>query len=304
MTSRSGTPGPPPVLSAPPTAAPGPTTAGGPAAGDPRRWQLPAEPVSPATVSPAANDPAASDPAGTASPDPATEVGAGPGATPAPVGAAWGAGPSRSRSTHPSMSKPDPATPPPVGRSERLFPVDLPEMLIGRRDDRQDIRPEIPIQDPAVSRRHAQGLLLPPAEASPCSTWRRPTEPPSMAWKRLWGSATSSTTKRRSPSADGQQSPSTTGPEPRQVGRPMSMSMVDIDRSLAAWQARLQRIDDNLVALETNPSCMLLERAGESGLEGVTQARVVPRRPPCASSSLSGACSTTSSAVPPGCARA
>jgi len=57
--------------------------------------------------------------------------------------------------------EPDPATPPPVGRSERLFPIDLPEMLIGRRDDRQDIRPEIPIQDPAVSRRHAQLLLLP-----------------------------------------------------------------------------------------------------------------------------------------------
>ncbi len=54
------------------------------------------------------------------------------------------------------------------------------------------------------------------------------------------------------------------------------MSIDDIDRSLAAWQARLQRIDDNLVALETNPSCMLLERAGESGLEGATQARVVP----------------------------
>ena len=34
-------------------------------------------------------------------------------------------------------------------------------MLIGRRDDRQDIRPEIPIRDPAVSRRHAQLLLLP-----------------------------------------------------------------------------------------------------------------------------------------------
>ena len=56
----------------------------------------------------------------------------------------------------------------------------------------------------------------------------------------------------------------------------MSMSVDDIDRSLTAWKARLQRIDDNLVALETNPSCMLLERAGESGLEGATQARVVP----------------------------
>jgi pSer/pThr/pTyr-binding forkhead associated (FHA) protein len=34
-------------------------------------------------------------------------------------------------------------------------------MLIGRRDDRHDIRPEIPVLDPAVSRRHAKLLTLP-----------------------------------------------------------------------------------------------------------------------------------------------
>jgi hypothetical protein len=57
--------------------------------------------------------------------------------------------------------EPDPATPAPTDQGERQFPVDLPEMLIGRRDDRRDIRPEIPVMDPAVSRRHAKLLTLP-----------------------------------------------------------------------------------------------------------------------------------------------
>jgi len=56
---------------------------------------------------------------------------------------------------------PDPEYPPPLDAGERMFPVDLPEMLIGRRDDKLDIRPEIPVQDPAVSRRHAQLVRLP-----------------------------------------------------------------------------------------------------------------------------------------------
>ena len=58
-------------------------------------------------------------------------------------------------------TEPDPDTPAPTGAGERIFPVDLPEMLIGRRDDAHDIRPEVPIQDPAVSRRHAKLLRLP-----------------------------------------------------------------------------------------------------------------------------------------------
>jgi hypothetical protein len=55
---------------------------------------------------------------------------------------------------------PDPGEPPPMDSVDRLFPIDLPEMLVGRRDDRHSIRPEIPIHDPGVSRRHAHFLRL------------------------------------------------------------------------------------------------------------------------------------------------
>lgn len=54
------------------------------------------------------------------------------------------------------------------------------------------------------------------------------------------------------------------------------MTPDQIDRALADWHERLRRIDDNLVALETSPTCMLLEQAGDDGLEGATRARVVP----------------------------
>jgi hypothetical protein len=55
-------------------------------------------------------------------------------------------------------TEPDPAAPPPV-EPQRVFPVDLPEMLVGRRDDRQNIRPAVPVHDPGASRRHARFLL-------------------------------------------------------------------------------------------------------------------------------------------------
>jgi hypothetical protein len=53
---------------------------------------------------------------------------------------------------------PDPETPCPTGAPEHVFPLDLPEMLVGRRDDTRDIRPEIPVSDPGTSRRHAKLL--------------------------------------------------------------------------------------------------------------------------------------------------
>jgi pSer/pThr/pTyr-binding forkhead associated (FHA) protein len=56
---------------------------------------------------------------------------------------------------------PDPMEPPPLGAADRLVPIDMPEMLVGRRDDRHSIRPEIPAHDPGVSRRHAHFLRLP-----------------------------------------------------------------------------------------------------------------------------------------------
>ena len=51
---------------------------------------------------------------------------------------------------------PDPKAPLPVNEPERVFPLDIAEMLIGRRSDRKDIHPEIPLADPGVSNRHAK----------------------------------------------------------------------------------------------------------------------------------------------------
>jgi hypothetical protein len=53
-------------------------------------------------------------------------------------------------------TEPDPATPCPAGVPEQIYAVDVAEMLVGRRDDRRDIRPEIPLSDPGTSRRHAK----------------------------------------------------------------------------------------------------------------------------------------------------
>ena len=49
----------------------------------------------------------------------------------------------------------------PVNEPERLFPLDFAENLLGRRSDRKDIHPEIPLEDPGVSRRHAKLLRQP-----------------------------------------------------------------------------------------------------------------------------------------------
>jgi hypothetical protein len=51
---------------------------------------------------------------------------------------------------------PDPAIQCPVTDPDRVFPLDLAENLIGRRSDRLDIHPEIPLTDPGVSHRHAK----------------------------------------------------------------------------------------------------------------------------------------------------
>jgi hypothetical protein len=58
-------------------------------------------------------------------------------------------------------TEPDPGVKPPPDIGDRIFPIDLPEMLVGRRDDAHNIRPEIPVIDPGVSRRHAHLLRLP-----------------------------------------------------------------------------------------------------------------------------------------------
>jgi len=49
-----------------------------------------------------------------------------------------------------------PGDPHPDDLRERIFPVDFPENLIGRRADSQGTHPEIVIADPGVSKRHAR----------------------------------------------------------------------------------------------------------------------------------------------------
>lgn len=63
--------------------------------------------------------------------------------------------------------EPDPAMPCPTDAPERVFPLDFAENLLGRRSDQKDIHPEVPLEDPGVSRRHAKlfrqpdgGLIL------------------------------------------------------------------------------------------------------------------------------------------------
>lgn len=55
-----------------------------------------------------------------------------------------------------SLRKPE--DPEPGDRSERLFPLDLQDHLIGRRSDSADIHPEVVVPDPGISRRHARIL--------------------------------------------------------------------------------------------------------------------------------------------------
>jgi pSer/pThr/pTyr-binding forkhead associated (FHA) protein len=54
--------------------------------------------------------------------------------------------------------EPDPDAPCPQGVAEQVFPLDR-DLLVGRRDDRRDIKPEMPLSDPGASRRHAKFVL-------------------------------------------------------------------------------------------------------------------------------------------------
>lgn len=87
-----------------------------------------------------------------AGPPPVAPSPGGPRAAPA---AAW----TLVLTVDPSLdTEPDPACPPPAD-PERVFPVEQRELLVGRRDDRQNIRPAVPLHDPGASRRHAKFLL-------------------------------------------------------------------------------------------------------------------------------------------------
>ena len=56
----------------------------------------------------------------------------------------------------PSLRRPE--DPAPTDTRARIFPLDHADHLIGRRDDKQDIHPEIVLDDPGISRRHARIL--------------------------------------------------------------------------------------------------------------------------------------------------
>lgn len=53
---------------------------------------------------------------------------------------------------------PEPGVVCPLNEPELIFPLDSAENLIGRRSDKRDIHPEIPLNDPGVSHRHAKLL--------------------------------------------------------------------------------------------------------------------------------------------------
>jgi hypothetical protein len=55
---------------------------------------------------------------------------------------------------------PDPELTPPA-EPERRIPLDKEENLVGRRDDKQNIMPDVRPHDPSVSRRHAMLLIQP-----------------------------------------------------------------------------------------------------------------------------------------------
>lgn len=51
---------------------------------------------------------------------------------------------------------PDPTLPCPTGEPERVFPLDFPDNLIGRRSEKRGLFPEINVNDPCASHRHAK----------------------------------------------------------------------------------------------------------------------------------------------------
>ncbi len=111
------------------------------------RFDFVARQSGPPPVAQAATKPPASVPA----PSPVTGA-----ARPAPFGAGAGAW-DIVVAIDPSLdTEPDPESPCPTGAPDALVPVDREELLIGRRDDRRDIKPEIPLSDPGASRRHAK----------------------------------------------------------------------------------------------------------------------------------------------------
>lgn len=98
--------------------------------------------------------------ADSANPPPVPVQPAAPGAAAAPVAVPpflrWDALIDVDFSLDPEAPSGQPAKP------QRVFPLELAENLIGRRSDRLNVHPEIPIDDdPGVSRRHARIFFTP-----------------------------------------------------------------------------------------------------------------------------------------------
>ncbi len=107
----------------------------------------------PSPAAPAAAAPAAAAPSPPATPPNADQPPAAASITPAPR--RW----ELLAQVDISLRKPE--DPEPSDRSERLFPLDMGDHLIGRRSDSADIHPEVVIPDPGISRRHARILRQP-----------------------------------------------------------------------------------------------------------------------------------------------
>jgi pSer/pThr/pTyr-binding forkhead associated (FHA) protein len=56
---------------------------------------------------------------------------------------------------------PDASAPCPVGVGDVVVVVARAELLVGRRDDLRDVHPDIPLNDPGASRRHAKFVRAP-----------------------------------------------------------------------------------------------------------------------------------------------
>lgn len=58
-------------------------------------------------------------------------------------------------------TEPDPASPCPRDAPRVVVPLDQPDLLVGRHDETRAIHPEIPLDDPGASRRHARFVIEP-----------------------------------------------------------------------------------------------------------------------------------------------
>ena len=150
---------------------------------------------------------------------------------------------------------------------DRMIPFDGAELLVGRQDDQRDIHPEVALADPGSSRRHAKFLHL--ADGGVALQDLASTNGSKL-------NAVDVAPGSRHLLKDGDQN------HPRQVdahhASENGMTLDAVDQRLAAWAERLVRMNDNLLALEAEPTFQML--SGTAGtrapLDGITATRVSP----------------------------